>query len=554
MILIFVTSVLLFAFGYFLYARYISRVLNIRSENPVPSVEKKDGVDFVPTNKFVLFGHHFASIAGAGPILGPIIATSMYGWGPTWLWVIIGGVFFGAVHDFLSLIVSVRNQGKSIFDISKDVLGKFTSLFMSIFVFLALIIVVAVFAAYTAVTFVSEPRIVIPTLSILLVALVVSFMIYRLKIGLVLSTLIGLSIVIASIFISFNFNIAITLPYDSKTSTTVWIFILLAYSFIASVLPVNLILQPRDYINSYILFVGMLLGIAGILSFSFSNLEVKVPFFEVSEIAKNPNTGLIEPLWPILFITVACGAISGFHSLVSSGTTSKQLANEKDARFVGFGGMLAESLLAVIVIIGVIFFLSYDKLISLVKDGKAILAFGESFGGLTSSILGGWGLSLAILMINGFMLTTLDTATRISRFILEEIVQNLFNRKIVKYLSTAIVVVISGYLALSGAYVAIWKLFGTANQLVAALALVVISTYLLYKGKNSMFAIIPAIFMVITTLGSLVFYFYKYAFDSFNITFLIIDSVLLVVALISYVSIALSIIRTKFLKVQGERV
>lgn len=546
MIWMFLVSVIVFIFGYFVYARYLSKLMDISKDNPVPSVYKRDGVDYVSTNKFILFGHHFASIAGAGPILGPIIAISMFGWGPTFIWVLVGGVFFGAVHDFLSLVISVKNQGRSIFDISKDVLGKFASLFMSLFVFLALIIVVAVFSAYTAVTFISEPRIVIPTFMLLIVAILLGIAIYRLKVNLVVATILGLAVVFLSIFISFYYNLGIVLPFDKSISTVVWVVILLVYSFIASVLPVNLILQPRDYLNSYILFLGLFLGVLSILVLGVGGgIDIKIPFLQISEVAIDPKTGLIEPIWPVLFITVACGAISGFHSLVASGTTSKQLANETDARFVGYGAMLTESLLATIVIISVVFFLPFQDLISLVKDGKAVPAFGKAFGDLIQLFAGSWGLSFAILMINGFMLTTLDTATRISRFLFEEIYKTIFKGNVSKYIATFIIVIIAGYLALSGAYVAIWKLFGTANQLVSALALVVITVYLLNKGKNSLVALIPGIFMVLTTLGSLIFYFYKYAFVSFDITLLVIDVILLFISVVSYVFVLLSIIRGK---------
>ncbi|MFN4244730.1 MAG: carbon starvation protein A [Brevinematia bacterium] len=541
MILMLFIALIVFFLGYFLYANYISKVLGVDEKNPVPSVTKNDGIDYVPTNKFVLFGHHFASIAGAGPILGPIIALSMYGWGPVLLWVLVGGVFIGAVHDFSSMVISVKNEGRSIFDISRDVLGKFSSMFMLIFVFLALVIVVAVFSAYTAITFVSEPRIVIPTFFILLSSLLLSFLIYKLRISLFLSTLIGLFIIGFSVILSFGFNISVVLPFDQKTSVGIWIIVLLFYSYIASILPVNLVLQPRDYLNSYLLFIGILFGFIGVLFFGFfGNINIKVPFFEISEVARDPVTGLVEPIWPILFITVACGAISGFHSLIASGTSSKQISNEKDTKFVGYGGMIVESMLAVIVIISTVFFLQFSDLVELVKSGKSVSAFGKGFGDLVSFLLGSWGMAFAILMINGFMLTTLDTATRISRFVSEEIFNSIFNRMISKYISTFFIVVFSGYLALSGTYVNIWKMFGTANQLVAALALVIISIYLFKKGINNLFVLIPAIFMVTTTLGSLVFYIYKYAFVSFNITFLVISLVLFSVSMISYISIIVS--------------
>jgi len=544
MLWIFGFSLLVFAFGYFVYSKYLAKIVEEDSNIPTPAHTKNDGADFVPTNKFVLFGHHFASIAGAGPILGPTIAASMYGWGSVWLWIIIGGVFFGAVHDYFSLMISVKNEGKSIFNISSSILGKFAGFFMSLFVLIALIIVVAVFAAFTAVSFVSEPRIVIPTFTILVVALLFYFMTYRLRIGLIGSTIVSLILVGLSIYFSFAFNWAITFPFSNDVSIAIWVIILLIYSFFASVLPVNLVLQPRDYINSYVLIGGLLVGIVGILVSSFlPNITINAPFFGISEVAKDPKTGLVDPLWPTLFITVACGAISGFHSLVASGTSSKQLNNEKDGRFVGYGAMITESLLALTVLIGIMYFIGYDKLVSLVKGGKAIIAFGTSFGNMTSAIIGSWGFAFALFMINGFMLTTLDTATRISRFLTEEIYTSLTKSNLNKYVSTLFIVLTAGYLALSGSYKSLWQLFGTANQLMSAFALVIISVYLLYRGKDYLVALIPAIFMVLTTLGSLIFYFYKYAFVSFNLTYLIIDVVLLSTALVSYVAIFISLLK-----------
>jgi carbon starvation protein len=415
---------------------------------------------------------------------------------------------------------------------------------MSLFVLIALIIIVAVFAAFTAVSFVSEPRIVIPTFTILVVALLFYFMAYRLKMGLISATIVSLVFVGLSVYFSFAFNWAIAFPFSNDVSIAIWVIILLIYSFFASVLPVNLVLQPRDYINSYVLIGGLLVGIVGILVSSFlPNITINAPFFGISEVAKDPKTGLVDPLWPTLFITVACGAISGFHSLVASGTSSKQLNNEKDGRFVGYGAMLTESLLALTVLIGIMYFIKYDKLVSLVKEGKAIIAFGTSFGNMTSAMIGSWGFAFAMLMIKGFMLTTLDTATRISRFLTEEIYTSLTKSKLNKYISTFFVVLTAGYLALSGGYKSLWQLFGTANQLMSAFALVIISVCLLYRGKDYLVALIPAIFMVLTTLGSLIFYFYKYAFVSFNLTYLIIDVVLLSTALVSYVAIFISLLK-----------
>ncbi len=530
MIIIFflISVAFLIGIGYFLYARYLeNRVVGASESNPVPSTTQKDSIDYHPANKFVLFGHHFSSIAGAGPIVGPTLAIGLFGWGGPWIWVLIGAVFFGAVHDYLSMMVSVRNNGRGIFDISKDMLGSFASLVMAIFVLLALIIIVAVFAIFTATTFANEPRIVLPSVILLILAPIFGYLVYKKKYNLVISTIISLIIFSISLFLSFHYNIRIV------TNQDIWILILLAYSYFASVLPVNFLLQPRDYLSSYLLVFGIVVGIISIfVSGIILNPEIKHLFFGISSLAVDGETGITDPFWPVLFITVACGAISGFHSLVASGTSSKQLANEKDGKFVGYGAMIVEGILAILVIASIIFFLTIRELIDYLSQGRAVEAFAIGYGRLTDLLLMGTGSAFAMVMLNTFVLTTLDTATRISRFILSEILVSFFKKNISRYILTFIVLIPAGYLALSGAYFSLWKLFGTANQLVAALALTVISIYLVRKNKNFLVAGVPAIFMLATTLGSLVFHLYKYILME-DIILALIDVILLAVALIA---------------------
>lgn len=479
--------------GYRFYAARFEKFLEIDPSRPTPAHTKYDGVDYVPAKHWlVLFGHHFSSIAGAGPIIGPVIAVSVWGWGPAVLFVILGTIFIGGIHDMGALLISMRYHGNSIADISEEMVSKRARLIFSWFVLLSLVVVVAVFVYFCSQTFIVEPKIVLPSLGLIPVALLVGIMIYNLRVNLAASTVLGLSLLAGLIFLGQAFPIILPKGYEML----IWTVILLVYCFLASVLPVNILLQPRDYLSSYLLFFGIIAGFLGIAT---SRPDFSTPYF----ISWNSEEGI---LWPMLFVTIACGAISGFHSLVSAGTTSKQIATEHDTKRIGYGAMVVEALVAVIAIIAVAAgFRSFPELKTSLAKGGPVNAFGEGLGYITRFIFGKYGSFLAIILLNSFILTTLDTATRIARYILQELFSTLD-----RYLATSLIVLAGGWIALTGEWKKIWSIFGAANQLTAALTLIVISSWLLTQKKHIKFTFIPAIFMLITTVGALGWQFGKF--------------------------------------------
>ena len=490
LIIILIAGVLFF-WGYKFYARRLELLWQVDPQRKTPAVSKFDGIDYVPArNWLVLFGHHFSSIAGAGPIIGPVIAVIAWGWLPALLWIIFGTIFIGGVHDFGSLLCSLRQEGSSIADIAKEAISYKAKLIFSIFVWLALILVIAVFAYLCADTFVKEPRIVLPSLGLIPVALFIGFLLYKVKTNNTLATILGLVLLAALIFLG---N---TLPISfGQNSSILWMLVLLVYCFIASVIPVHVLLQPRDYLSSFLLFAGVSFGYAGL---ALSNPRITQPAY----LSWNPQEG---SLWPLLCVTIACGAISGFHSLIASGTTSKQLANERFSRRIGYGGMIAEGFVGVLAVLAIAAGLKGRNLPDLLKEIGPINSFAQGYGALTETILGSYGGFIAVTILNAFILTTLDTATRISRYMTEE----LFGIKN-RYLATIIVLSLSGALALSGAWQKIWPIFGAANQLVAALALLVISCWLLAHKKSLKFTIFPALFMFLTAVSALFIQAQKY--------------------------------------------
>lgn len=465
-------------------------------------------MDYVPAkNWLVLFGHHFASIAGAGPIIGPVIAVMLWGWLPAFLWVVAGTIFMGGVHDFGSLITSVREEGSSIADIASRVISRRAKVIMSLFVWLALILVIAVFAYLSADTFVKEPRIVLPSLGLLPVAMAVGFLLYMARANSILVTVFGL-LSLAGLFLLGN-----ALPLS--IGLTPWVLFLLVYCYVASVLPVNLLLQPRDYLSSFLLFFGVGAGYIGVF---LTRPNLTAPPFH--------RWGSGEgPLWPTLFVTVACGAISGFHALIASGTSSKQIASERHVRRVGYGGMVAEGVVAVLAIIATaaLFSRGDDFGLFLKKEGP-INIFGRGFGSITQRFFGPYGPMIAVTVLNAFILTTLDTATRIARYLTEELFR-IKNR----YLSTLLIVLVSAGLALSGKWSRIWPVFGASNQLVAALALFVLSCWLLSRHKTLKYTLPPAFFMLITTVAALLLQARRY-FVNKDFVLFIISTVLIILA------------------------
>ena len=531
-LIIITCSFLFLAAGYVFYARILEKFLEINPDNVTPAYKYYDGIDYVPArNWLVLFSHHFASIAGAGPIVGPVIAVAIWGWLPALVWIVIGTIFVGGVHDFAAIVISVRHKARSIADIAEDVISRRSKLIFLSFVWLTLVLVIAVFTSICAKTLTTTPSTVIPSFGLIGVALIVGFMLYRLKLNIVIATVVGIALLLASMAAGGRFPI-----YLNANSYAIWTLALLAYAFIASVAPVHILLQPRDYISSFLLYFGIVAGVAGIV--------ITRPVMKVACFGGWVPEGA-DWLWPMLFVTIACGANSGFHSLVSSGTTSKQLPNEKFARRIGYGGMTLEALLAIIALIAVGAGLGSGELGRMLSKGGEgpIGAFGKGYGVLTKTMLFDKGSMIAIMILNAFILTTLDTATRICRYLSEELFK-IKNR----FFSTFVVVFTSGALALSGKWSAIWPMFGASNQLVAALTFIVISSWLLCRGKSLKFTFFPAVLMLVTSIGALLYQLVQ--FIKSKDTLLACASIVLIALSLLMVYDVISTVRRKGLKCQ----
>lgn len=488
-------SALILFIGYVFYGGYLAKKWGVDDTRKTPAHTKYDGVDYVPAKSPVLLGHHFASIAGAGPIVGPIQA-AIFGWIPVALWVLIGSIFFGGVQDFGSLFASIRHEGKSIGEIIESNMGKKGKKLFALFAWLTLVLVVAAFANIVADNFVSTPQAASASIFFIVLAILFGIAVYRFKMPLIPASVVGVLMLFGCIYLGFLFPIAL--------SKQTWIILLMIYIFIASVTPVWILLQPRDYLNSYLLYamiIGALLGIVILRP------EIQMDGF----IGFNVGG---QYLFPVLFVTVACGAISGFHSLVGSGTSSKQLYKESDAKKIGYGAMLIEGLLAIVALITVAY-ISNKQFGSLLGNGGPVNVFSEGIANFMASfgIPFGIGKTFTSLAISAFALTSLDTATRLGRFIFQEFfdTNGLNNKDATKanplsnmYVSTTITVVCSGLLAVMG-YEKIWPIFGSANQLLAAIALMAIAIWLANSNKSFKEFIIPIIFMFIVTIVSLCF-------------------------------------------------
>ena len=482
-------AVVVFLVAYTTYGAYLSKKWGIDPARKTPAHTINDGVDYVPAKAPVLLGHHFSSIAGAGPIVGPIGA-AIFGWIPVFLWIIIGSIFFGGVHDMGALFASVRHDGKSLGEVIGSTMGKNGKKLFAVFAWLTLLLVVAAFTNIVANTFVAVPEAATASCLFIIVAVGFGVFVYRRGVSLAIGSVIGVALLILSIYLGTLFPLVL--------GKTTWMFILLAYIFVASVTPVWILLQPRDYLNSFLLYAMLAGGFIGVIFMNPSLQLAPVTGFNV----KNAT------LFPMLFVTVACGAISGFHSLVGSGTTAKQIENEKDIKMVGYGSMLIEGVLATLAIITA-GYIGGDKLGELLAAGGPVNVFSSGLGEFMTA----FGLPLATgksftaLAISAFALTSLDTATRLARFIFQEFfdVKGESGESIVtnRYVSTLITVALGGGLAFKG-WLAIWPLFGSANQLLAALALLAIALWLKQAGKEYKMASIPMVFMFAVTLVALV--------------------------------------------------
>jgi carbon starvation protein len=506
-------GILWLIFAYYWYGRIITKkVIKYDDSHITASKKINDGKDYVPTKASVLFGHHFASIAGAGPIIGPIIAFSFFGWLPAIIWILVGSVFIGAVHDYSALMLSVRHNGLSIVDLSGKVVSKRSQLIFSFFVWVTLVSIQAVFSDLIARTFVEQPEIVVPTFGIIFLALIFGFFVLRTKLNIFAGTIIALIIMF--------YMIAIGNDYPVHLSHDIWLIITLFYCFVASVLPVWILLQPRDYLSMYILFIGLGMGFIGLFLIA---PEFNAPAFT----GFNSVEG---PMFPILFILIACGAVSGFHSLVSSGTSSKQLSLEHDGKKVAFGGMLFEAALALLVILMIGSVLVWkDGSVNIPIDSFVFqdlmkqspnIAFGTAFGLTTERVwdflitsipymdkLGDTGrvigITFGMLTLNAFLLTTLDTSTRLNRYIVQETIGKKISFFENKYIATLVSLVVAYLLCTLNGYKLLWPLFGTSNQLIATITLFIVTFYILGYKSPKWYTLIPAIFMLIVSESAL---------------------------------------------------
>jgi carbon starvation protein len=521
--------------AYFVYGRYIFKKFNIQNENITPAHRLTDGVDYVPSKPIVVLGHHFASIAGAGPIVGPIIAVS-FGWIPAVIWILVGGIFFGAVHDLGSMVASLRNDGKSIGVIIQNNIGRQGKQLFMLFSFSTLILIIGVFADVIAKTFVANPG--VASASILFILLAITFGLlnkfFTSKSAFTILSIIG--VVLMYYFVYLGMQLPFTLDYQ------IWIYILLAYGFVASVTPVTILLQPRDYLNSFLLYGLILSAVIGVVVANPTiTMDSDVQFHSES----------LGFLFPVLFVTIACGAISGFHSLVASGTTSKQIDQEKDVKLIGFGGMLIESFLAIISVGAVIVISRQEYNLRLMGEGPVSL-FADGLGGMISAmgISAPFAIGFVALTVSAFALTTLDTCTRLARFTFQEFFEGLEHPTTKtlsqnRFLATGVVVVLAILLLLSGEFTTLWPIFGSANQLLAALALLAIAVWLAKQKIKANFVIIPMFFMFAVTMTSLVLFAWKnYQVEAYTLS--------VIAALLFLLSLVLILLARKKLSFKKE--
>ena len=516
-LLLLIICIAILVLGYIFYGGWLCRQWGVGdSKKQTPAHEMEDGVDYVPAKAPVLMGHHFSSIAGAGPITGPIGA-AMFGWVPVVLWILIGGIFFGGVHDFGALFASIRHKGQSIGEIISSNMSKRAKMLFTIFAYLTLILVVAAFASIVATTFgavvdeagaidkaasATNASVAMVSLLFIIIAIVFGFMVYRRNASMAVSTILGVVAIALCMVIGMNFH-------PIYLTTKAWMIIVGIYIMIASVTPVWILLQPRDYLSSFLLYAMLAVALIGVV-ISHAGMGGADGLAAFNGFAVDNGNGM-QYLFPVLFTTVACGAISGFHSLVSSGTTSKQLDKETDAKPIAYGGMLLECVLAVITVCAINF--AYKN--GITAGATAIFAGGISqmYGGVFGAGVVNVLNTLLVLTYSAFCLTSLDTATRLARFMFQEFflepgqtvddIKEGWKKTLVNpYVATIITVVLGIVLGMTG-YSKIWGLFGAANQLLAGIGLLAVATWLGNVGKNNKMFLAPMAFMIVVTICSL---------------------------------------------------
>ena len=523
-------GLLFFGFGYKYYASFIAKKIYSLDEftGSVPSKEFEDGIDFVPTPKGILLGHHFTSIAGAAPIIGPCIA-AYWGWLPAFLWIVFGAIFIGGIHDFGSLVISVREKGNTIADITGIIINEKVKAIFLFFVMMLSWLVMAVFSMAIAGLFVSMPTAVLPINIEIVISIFFGFLLYKKNNKPFIISVAGLILLYLFVYVGSYIPLSFgSYGIDKSSQITIWILLLFIYSAIASLLPVWLLLQPRDYLNSHQLMVGLFLIYAGIF--------IAQPSIEAPMIRSSENGG--PSIFPLLFVTVACGAISGFHGLIASGTTSKQISDMKHTKLIGYGSMLGEGTLALASTIAAVAGISLVKNCSLPSIGYVENLSWDIYydnwahaatNKATAFVLGGGALieslgisailsqTITAVLVISFAATTLDTATRVQRFIITEVgksakIEVLSNR----YFSTILAILPALLLTLgnivdpiSGQKIklgwALWPIFGASNQMLASLILMLLSIYFWKKNKPIYPLFIPFVFITITTFTSLLF-------------------------------------------------
>ena len=514
-------------FGYIFYSRFLARRLfELDPAAVTPSHELRDDVDYVPTNRFVLFGHHWASITGLSPMLGPAVAV-IWGWLPAMLWVLLGALFVGCVHDFGSLVVSMRAKGMSIGKVTEGIIGKRAKTLFHLIIFFGIALAMGVFVYVIAVMFSisdawdpqqpmadpsSFPTAVLPSAVLIGLAMIMGYLLYKKKFPLLPTTVVGFVLMLAAVWGGLRFPL-LWMDRSSWPDLNVWIVILLIYSFVASVLPVWSLLQARDFLNSLLLYLGLALCYLGVF--------VWRPEFAAPAFRAHPEGA--PSFYPFVFIIIACGAASGFHSLVASGTTAKQIDKETDARFIGYGGMVGESLLGLLAVLactaGILGSGGYqpsEVWANTYRDWDSMQSLGTQVGvfitgaaqfieklGVTDHRL---ATAFIAVVVVSFALTTLDSATRLLRFNISEIGETLRfrfldNRFISSFLAVGVIAFFAFY-KIGGrpAGLALWRLFGTTNQLLAGLALLAVTLYLVQRGKSPWFTGVPMLFMAVTTI------------------------------------------------------
>jgi carbon starvation protein len=520
------TAVVAFVLAYMIYGRFLANRYKLDNTCPTPSHTNYDGIDRVPAHKVVLLGHHFSSIAGAAPIVGPIIAGLAFGWLPVVLWIVLGTIFIGGVIDFSSLVASIRHNARSIAEIARQHVSPLAYRLMLAFIWLTLVYVLTVFADLTATTFIDNGGVATSSLMFIVLAVLFGLALNRMKVPLLWASAVFVPLVFLAVWAGQKVPISASMIPEivAGEPKKTWAVILLIYCFVASTTPVWILLQPRDYLSSFLLYASVLSGFLGI---AIGGFTIQYPAFTTW------NVPQIGTLFPILFITVACGACSGFHSIVASGTSSKQLNKETDAKAIGYGAMLLEGLVAVIALATVVMLPKGDQLTM-----KALTIYGTGIARFLS-VLGiseKMGFSFGLLALSAFILTTLDTATRLGRYVFEE----LFNLKGARsrYVSTLATLALPMIFVLINlkdaqgnsipAWKAIWPVFGACNQLLAGLVALVIAIWLNKTGRKIGFILGPVLFMNVVTIWAIVLLLRQYRFSAVGV----IAAVLLLLALV----------------------